>query len=41
MNVCSFLFNYLLVDDEVDEDIHEDDMVQLAFHHGVKFVVTF
>jgi hypothetical protein len=41
MNVCSFLFNYLLVDDEVDEDIHEYDMVQLAFHHGVKFVVTF
>jgi hypothetical protein len=33
-------FNHLLVDDEVDEDIHEYDVVQLAFHHVVTFVVT-
>ena len=30
-----------LLDDEVDEEIHEYDKDELAFHHVVKFVVTF
>jgi hypothetical protein len=34
-------FIYLLVDDEVDEDIHVYDVVELAFHQVVKFVVTY
>lgn len=36
-----FKISHLLLDDVVDEEIHGYDMVELAFRHVAKFVVTF